>query len=81
MSTIDRFDCIRVEMSFNSLTVQLFEDSDLDRLIQNMFAHIKAHVENSRISESGFAIDRTVHPHINFHKLALTRGSSSVELL
>ena len=32
---------IRVEMPFNSLMTEVFEDSDIDGLIQRMVAHIK----------------------------------------
>ena len=68
-------------MSFNSLTAEFFEESDLEKLIQNMFAHMKTQVENSRISDKCFTIDLSMNSHINFHNLALTRGSSSIELL
>ena len=61
MSAIDKFDCIRVEMQFNSLTVEVFADKDFDELIQSMLAHMEAQVENSRISESGFTIDQIMH--------------------
>ena len=44
-------------MSFNSLTAEFFEESDLEKLIQNMFAHMKTQVENSRISDKCFTID------------------------
>ena len=37
---------IRVEMTFNSLMPEFFEDSDIDGLIQRMFTHIKMQVEN-----------------------------------
>ena len=41
-----------------------------------MFAHTKQQMENFLICESGFTIDRIMHSHISFHKLALTRDSS-----
>ena len=68
-------------MSFNSLTAEFFKDSDLEKLMQNMFAHMKTQVGNSRISDKCFTIDLSMNSHINFHNLALTRGSSSIELL
>ena len=46
-----------------------------------MLAHIKTQVENPRIPESGFSLDKIMHLYINFHGLALTRGSSYTELL
>ena len=37
---------IRVAMPFNSLTTEFFQGSDIDGLIQRMFAHIKTQIEN-----------------------------------
>ena len=71
---------IRVEMQFNSLMTEFFEVSDINGLIQRMLAHIKAQVENLRMPESGFSLDKIMHLYINFHRLALTRGSSYIEL-
>ena len=45
-----------------------------------MLAHIKTQVENPRMPESGFALDRIMHMYINFNRLALTRGSSYIDL-
>ena len=64
---------IRVEMPFNSLMTEFFEVSDINDLIQRM-------LENPRMPESGFSLDKIMHLHINFHRLALTRGSSYTEL-
>ena len=72
---------VMVEMLFNSMTTKLFEGSNTDKLIQCMFAHIKTRVENPLMPESGFTLDQIMHFHINFHRLALTRGSSYIVLL
>ena len=48
-------------------------------LIQRMLAHIKTQVENPWMPESGFSLDKIMHLYINFHRLALTRGSSYTE--
>ena len=69
-----------VEVPFNSLMTELFEGSDINDLIQSMLVHIKTEVENPPMPESGFSLDRTMHLHINFQRLALTRGGSSTEL-
>ena len=45
-----------------------------------MFAHIKTHIENPRLLESGFALDRIMHLRIKFDMLALTRGRSHIKL-
>ena len=59
---------------------EFFEGSDINDLIQRMLAHIKTQVENPRMPESGFTLDKIMHLYINFHRLALTRGSSYSEL-
>ena len=66
-------------MPFNSLMTQFFEGSNIEEQIQRMFAHSKTQVENSSMHEE-FTLDRIMHLHINFHKLALTHGSSYTEL-
>ena len=36
--------------------------------------------ENPRMPESGFTLDQIMHWHINFNRLALTRGTSYMKL-
>ena len=74
--TVPNDNYTRVEMSFNSLMTEFFEDSDINDLIQSMLAHIKTQVENPQMPESGFTLDKTMHLYINFHRLVLTRGGS-----
>ena len=59
---------------------KFFQSSDINDLIQHMLAHIKTQTENSRMPESGISLDKIMHLYINFHRLALTRGSSYNEL-
>ena len=40
---------IRYEMPLNSLMTKFFKGSDINDLIQDMFAHIKTQVENPEI--------------------------------
>ena len=62
------------EMPFNSLKTEFLEGKTLQR------QHIKTQVENPRMPESGFTLDKTMHLNINFHKLALIPGGSYTEL-
>ena len=71
---------IRVNMPFNSLVTEFFEGSDIYDLIQGMLAHIKIRVENPRMPDNGFSLDKIMHLYINFHRLVLTRGSSYIKL-
>ena len=70
----------RVEMPFNSLMTEFFEDSDINDIIQHMLSHIKTQAENPRMPESSFTLHKIMHLNINFHRLPLTRGSSYIEL-
>ena len=76
----ERVNYIRVEMPFNSLMTEFLQGSDINDLIQRMLAHIKTQVENPNFPESGFSLDKIMHLYINFHRLALTRGSSYTDL-
>ena len=71
---------IRVEMLFNSLMAEFFEGSDINDLRERMLAYIATEVENPEFPESGFSLDKIMRLYINFHKLALTRGGSDIEL-
>ena len=71
---------IRVEMPFNNLLTEFFEGSDINDLMQRMLAYIKTQVENLRMPDSGFSLDKLMHLYINFHRLVLTRGSAYTEL-
>ena len=48
---------------------KFFEGSNISDLIQGMLAHIKTQVENPRMPESGFSLDKIMHLYINFHRL------------
>ena len=63
-------------MPFNSLMTEFFKGSDINELIQRMLTRIKTQVENPRMPESGFTLDKTMQLYINFHRLVLTRGGS-----
>ena len=58
-----------VEILFNSLITEFFEGSNMEELIQRMFAHVNTQVENLQIPESGFTLDNIMPFHINFHRL------------
>ena len=66
-------------MPLNSLMREFFDGSDINDLIQRMIAYIKIQVENRRMPDNGFSLDKIMHLHINFQRLVLTRGSSYVE--
>ena len=47
---------IKVEMPFNSLMTEVFEDSYVKELLQRVFAHIKTQAENPHMPETGFTL-------------------------
>ena len=73
----------RIDMPFNSIMTRFFRGNDSNDLIERMLAYIKAQTENPKFPESGFSftLDKIMHLYINFHRLALTRGSYYNELL
>ena len=72
---------IRIEMPFNSLMTEFFNGSNIEELLERMFAHIKTQTENPKFPESEFTLDHIMHLNIKFHKFALTRGSSYIQVL
>ena len=70
----------KIEMTFNSVMTEFFDVSDINHLIKRMLAYIKAQTENPKFPESGFTLDTIMHLCINLYRLALTRGSSYIEL-
>ena len=63
-----------------SLIAKFFEDRNIDDLMQRMFVHIKTQIESTWMPESGLKLSQVMHLLINIDQLALTRGSSSIEL-
>ena len=63
---------------------EFFDAGDINDLIESMLAQTenpKAQTENPKFPESGFTLDKIMHLYINFHRLAMTRGSFYTELL
>ena len=59
---------------------EFFDATNINDLIERMLADIKPHTENPKFPESGFTLDKIMHLYINFHRLALTRDGSNIEL-
>ena len=71
---------IIVEKVFNSKMTEVFQDSNTEELLQNMFAYIKTQIENPKLPKSGFTLDSITQLDTGFHKLRLTRGSSYIQV-
>ena len=72
---------IVVDKPFNSKMTEIFQGSNIEETLEQMFAYIKTEIENHALPESGFTLDSIIHLDIRFHKLQLTQGNSYIELL
>ena len=71
----------RAELPSNSRMMEIFQGgSDLDEIIDEMFAHMKTQIENPTLANSRFVFDEVLFIEVNFYQLNLTRGSSYIPL-
>ena len=59
----------RVRLPFNSQMADIFQGNDLNEIVNEMFAHMKAQIENPALANSRFIFDEVVFLDINFHQL------------
>lgn len=71
---------VYVDKPFNSKITEVFQDSNIEEVLENMFAHVKTQTKNPALPGSGFSIDRIMHLDIDFHQLELTHGGSYIDL-
>ena len=69
-----------VELAFNSRTLNVYNLSDMNEIVNAMISHMKQQIENPALSDSKFIFDEVLHMDVNFHRLNLTRGSSYLPL-
>ena len=70
----------RIELAFNSRMVSIHQGSNLDQIVDEMFAHMMTQIENPALLNSIFVFDAVLFLDTNFHQLNLTRGSSYLPL-
>ena len=70
----------RVILPFNSRMTEIFQDSDLNEIVNEMFAHMRTQIENTALANSRFVFDEVLFLYVNFHQLNLTRASSYIPL-
>ena len=58
----------------------IFQGSNLNEIVNGMFAHMKMQIENPVLANSRFRFDEVLFLDINFQQLNLTRGSSYLPL-
>ena len=60
--------------------MNLHRGSDLDWIVDEMFAQMMTQIENPALLNSRFKFDEVLFLDANFHQLNLTRGSSYLPL-
>ena len=63
---------IIVEKAFNSKMMEIFQGSDIEEILERIFAYIKTGIENPALPKSGFTLDSIIHLDISFYELQLT---------
>ena len=56
--------------------IDVHQGSDLDQIVDGMFAHMMTQIENPELLNSRFRFNEVLFLDISFHRLNLTRGSS-----
>ena len=56
--------------------MDISQDSDLNEIVSEMFAHMKAQIGKPALANSGFRFNKVLFLDVNFHPFNLTRGSS-----
>ena len=62
----------RVELPFNSRMTEIFQGSDLNEIIDELFTHMRTQIENPALKNSRFVFDEVLFLDVNFHQLNLT---------
>ena len=70
----------RVDLAFNSRMMEVYQGSDLGRIVDVMIAHMWMQIKNPALANSRFRFNRVLFLDVNFHRLNLTRGSFYIPL-
>ena len=70
----------RVRLPFNSWMMDIFQGSDLNEIMNEMFAHMKTQIGNPALANSRLIFSEVIFLDLNFHQLNLTQGSSYLPL-
>ena len=70
----------RVWFPFNSRMMDIFQGSDLNKIVNEMFTQMKTQIENSALANGRFRFGEILFIDVNFHQFNLTRVSSYLHL-
>ena len=57
----------RVEKPFNSRMTEIYKGSDLNEIVNGMFAHMKMQIKNPALSNSRFVLNGVLYLDISFY--------------
>ena len=60
--------------------MEIFQGSNLNEIVNEMFTHMKTQIENPALTNSRFIFDEVLFLDVSFYQLNLTRGSSYIPL-
>ena len=63
-----------VELAFNSRMLNVYNLSDMNKIVNGMITHMAQQIENPALSDSKFVFDEVIRMDVDFHRLNLTRG-------
>ena len=69
-----------VELAFNSRMMNVYNLSDMKKIMNEMITYMKGQIENPVLLSSRFVFDEVLYIDVNFHQLNLIRGSSYLPL-
>ena len=69
-----------IELPFNSRMTEIFQSSDLNEIVNEMFAHMRTQIENPALRDNGFRFNEILFLNVNLHQLNLTGGRSHLPL-
>ena len=70
----------RIALPFNSRIMDIYQGSNLNEIVNEMFAHMQTQIENPALVNSRFVFDEVLFLNVSFYQLNLTRGSSYIPL-
>ena len=60
--------------------MNIYNLSNMDKIVNEMIAHMKEQIKNPALLNSRFVFDEILFTNVDFHQLNLTRGSSYLPL-
>ena len=70
----------RIDLAFNSLMASVYRESNLEKVVDEMFTHMRFQIQNPALLNSRFVFDEVLSVDVNFDPLNFMRGSSYLPL-